>query len=243
VQKTFYIILILLDSALAFGQSNQDTTFLKVAVLNAENTYHDAMKRQLNIYNGRAYKNDAPTAGQHPYFLTDDWVSGAIIYESDYYTEFPLLFDISSEKVITENPVNGAMMELVSSKINTFEIEQHTFVRLLKDSTFSSEMSDGFYEQLYNGHLKLYAQRKKKLQKRIKGNVMLTEFDEKNKYFLFNGNHFVRVTGKSSVIKALGGKKKLPKLTGTGVGPKTNNKVEDKLIYLTKFYDSHISAL
>lgn len=243
MQKVFYTILLILLSLFGAGQSMQDTTFLSASVIKAEKAYHQAMSKQLNIHNGRGYKTYTPTAEEHPYFLSDDWATGTIVYESDHYTEVPLLFDISSEKVITENPVNGAKMELVYNKIDRFEIHGHIFVKLLNNPAFTTDMTEGFYELLYDGQLKLYAKRKKDFQTRLIGNSMMTEFDEKNKYFLFNGKSLVRVTGKKSITNSLGDKKKLQKPPAIKIDLNSNNKIENKLIYLTKFYDSHSQSL
>lgn len=243
MQKVFYFITLISISFLALGQDTQDTTFQKASVVYAENTYHAALNKQLNIYSGRDFKTYSQTSEEHPYFLSDDWAIGTIVYESDFYKEVPLLFDLTTEKVISENPFNGAKMELVYNKIDRFEIHEHVFVKLQKNPAFASEMNEGFYEILHDGHLKLYAKRKKDFQKRIKDNKLLMEFDEKNKYFLFNGNTFVKVTGKKSIIKALGDDKKLPKPSGLKINPNSNNKVEDKLIFLTKFYDLNTPSL
>ena len=103
MSKFIHIFPLVLLSIFSFGQPIQDTTFLRASVLQAEKSYHTAMSKQLNIYNGRGYKTYTPTADEHPYFLTYDWIIGSIVYESDYYAEVPLLFDLSSEKVISEN--------------------------------------------------------------------------------------------------------------------------------------------
>jgi hypothetical protein len=242
-QKTVSIIPLLLLALITRGQPLQDNTFIGTSVLNAEKSYHQAMGKQLNIYNGSGYKIYTQTDETHPYFLSDDWVMGKISYDTDNYTDVPIQYDLVDDKVIAENPVNGAKMQLASNKITRFEIEQHTFLRLTKDSTFAEDMSAGFYELLYNGHLKLYAQRKKELQKRIKENKLIYDFDEKNKYYLFNGKSYVRVTGKKSVRKALGDKNELPKPPGKKIDSNSTKKVEAKLIYLTAFYDSHTAAL
>ena len=133
-------------------------------------------------------------------------------------------------------------MELVNSKIERFEIEQHTFVRLPEGTSLAAER-DGFYELLYDGHLKLYAKRRKDQQKRIEVNTLSYEYDEKNKYFLLNKNTYYAVTGKKSVIKALGSDTKLPKPPKSKVESTTANKAEVSLLALIKFYDSYISAL
>ena len=244
MMKTLFVLLSLTGySVIALSQATPDTAFVQASVLSAKKIYDQSIERQLNIYNGRDYKLYVPIGEEHPYFLTDDWTLSTIVYESDLYTSIPVLFDLSSEKVLTENPFNGEVMELASSKIERFEIHGHTFVRLNRNPTFESEMTDGFYELLYQGNLKLYAKRKKNFQERPKANIMYAEFDEKNKYFLFNGRQYYRVTGKSSFIKAMGGKKKIP--GGSVRKSKTYavNKTEDTLIYLTELYDTHTPAL
>jgi hypothetical protein len=224
----------------AMGQPVQDTTFLEKSVLNAEKAYHMGINKQLNLYNGRGHKTLPLTIEQHPYFLSDDWLMGSIVYESDLYTEIPLQYDLTSEIVITEHPYNGAKMELVNSKITRFEIDQHTFVKLSNNKT---EVSDTFYEVLHDGKLKLYAHRKKDLQKRIEGNTLSNEYDEKTKYVMLHENQYYYVTGKKSVITALGNNTNLPKPPKLKVESSTTNKTEYKLISLLKFYDSHISNL
>ncbi len=240
MKKNLFVLSLFFISTSTYTQPRQDTTFLRASVLQAENTYHSAMAKQSNIYNGRGYKEYVSVRDEHPYFINHDWFEGIILYETDLYTNVPLLFDLATEKVLIENPTNGRKMELATSKIELFQIHQHTFVNLTVYDSLTSEMEVGFYDRLYNGQLKLYAKRSKKFQERIKGNILFAEFDEKNKYFLFTGSQYIKVTNKASVIKALGGKKKLPKYSPQNrilIG----NKAENSLIQLVEFYDSKMS--
>ncbi|MBL7856663.1 MAG: hypothetical protein JNM57_03165 [Cyclobacteriaceae bacterium] len=242
IKTLFLKAFLLLLSHIVFCQDKQDTVFVQRSIQQAENLYHQSIAKQLNLYNGRDYKPYIPYGEEHPYFLKDDWTIGSIIYEADHYASIPLLFDLRSEKLLTENPFNGSMMELASSKVQQFEINGHTFVRLKQDKNLS-EVTEGFYELLYNGNLKLYARRKKNFQERPKGNIMQAEFDEKNKYFLFNGKAYVKVSNKSSLIKALGGKKKLSEVANRKSKTYSSNKTEDTLVYLTERYDTHTPSL
>jgi len=236
MQKIIYVLLFSLTSIGVRSQTLQDTIFLASSAEQAKGVYSSAMAKQLSIYSGKDYKAYVAKGEEHPYFLSAEWIMGSIIYEESLYEKVPLMFDVSTDKILIENPFNATPMELASNKINQFNLDKHVFIRLGKDNSISNDMEEGFYELLYDGHLKLFAQRIKDFQNRIRGNISIPEFDEKNRYFLFDGTQYSKVTGKSSIVKALGGKKKLPK-SNPSLQYYSSNKTENTLINWIKFFD------
>ena len=100
-------------------------------------------------------------------------------------------------------------MELVDKKIQRFTILDHTFVRLGKDER--NNISEGFYELLYNGPTKVYAKYEKTLQEHVQPNEIIGEFNERNRiYILRNGTYFL-VKTKGSVVQVFADRKQVVK--------------------------------
>src|SRR5687768_6744309 len=91
----------------AFAQQTPayDTTFLQEAVLNAVKQYEASLAEQSILYNGSEYAEPSRTENEyHPFFKSDDWLIGSVDYDGEQFTDIPLLYDLTGDKLITELP-------------------------------------------------------------------------------------------------------------------------------------------
>ncbi|HKZ37214.1 MAG TPA: hypothetical protein VJ184_06165 [Chryseolinea sp.] len=182
-----------------------DTTVLAKAKENTKKIYFQSIKGQSRLYNGSDHIMYQSKEDEHPYFPLDDWTSGTIVYDANFYENVPLMYDISQDKVLTEHVLNGSVMELVGKKIERFTMQGQVFVRLGKDD--GDKINEGFYEMLYPGLSKVYAKHEKVRQEYIVTHELFARFDAKTKYFIFKDGTYFPVQSKSSVVRVFGDRK------------------------------------
>jgi hypothetical protein len=197
--KIFIPLLVLLPSTLAFSQAKPDTLFIGEAKKNLASLYQETIQGQAKLYNGSEYLKPEQTNETHPFFLSDDWVFGSVEYDGETFENVPLLYDITSDKVVTEHFYTSNEMELVIDKLTAFSIPNHLFQKIADPSLPQS----GFYDVLYNGPTRTLARRQKKIQETIVSNKIEIDFEEKTRYFILKNNIYYAVKTKASILKVL----------------------------------------
>jgi hypothetical protein len=161
----------------------------------------------MSLYSGSEYLEPTRTNEQHPFYLDSDWIDGAVHYNGDWYRNVSLLYDITSDKLVTEYYFNGNPMLLVKEKLDQFSLGQRYFKKFFKEDFKNSLPATGFYEVLYNGQTMLIARREKKMQDRIEGMKVQIDFEEKYRYFILRNGEFLPIRSKKSMYKLLEDKK------------------------------------
>lgn len=192
-------VTLILCSTCAHAQLSADTLFVQAAVKNNIKLYTKSIQGQTALYNGSQYKKPNQTGEQHPFFGSEDWVYGRVTYDKLKYDSVPLLYDITSDKVITENYYNGTEIMLVYEKLNQFEISGHNFIKLHHRSL----PKNGFYELVYDGPTMVVARRQKIIRERIVTQSVNIDFDPKSRYFIYKNSSYFPVSGKASALKIL----------------------------------------
>lgn len=187
----------------AFAQTKQDTAFASAARRNALNLHGKALGSQSPIYNGSRYATPKQTFEQHPYFSSEDWITGAVHYDGEYFTDVPLMYDLLSDALITEHLPSGHAIQLVPGKLESFSVAGHRFEKVVNDSVSNSLPRTGFYDVLYGGHTKVVASRQKFLREKIEVRVITVTYEERNRYFILRDGEFFPVRSKGSVLKIL----------------------------------------
>jgi hypothetical protein len=190
-----------------FAQSPKDTLFLAEARKSSIDLYTSAIRGQAKLFNGSQYVRPEQTSESNPYFLSDDWAFGTVEYDGEHFDDVPLLYDISSDKVVTEYFYNANEMELVYSKLSRFTLAGHVFEKILTEQVNNSLPQSGFYDILYAGPTKTIVRRQKQQQENISSGKIEIEFEVKNRYFIFKDGAFHPVKSKGSVLKLLADQK------------------------------------
>ena len=181
-----------------FSQSlPADTLFLIQARQNEVALYSKAMVAQSHLFNGTEYGDYRSLKEEHP-LLFLDWIDGSVFYEGVFYENIPLLYDISTDKLITEHYSSRQKIELIDSKIESFHLQNYHFVHLRDD-----RLRKGFYELVYDGTTKVYMRRQKALQQSLAGTEIRRSFGEKELYYIFKQGNYYSVKNKKTVLATL----------------------------------------
>lgn len=196
------IILVVL-SFYACAQAEGDTAFIATAQTNTRILYNKALAAQSRLYNGGRYVLPKQTFEQHPYFHSEDWITGSLLYDGEYFHDVPLMYDLVNGALITEHFPSGHPIRLVREKLEHFSVADHYFEKIINDSVSGSLPGTGFYDVLYNGESKVVASRSKFLREKIEGTIVTFTYEEKNRYFVLRNGVFFPVRSKGSVLKLM----------------------------------------
>jgi hypothetical protein len=184
-----------------------DTTFVRTAADNAAKLYEQQILGQSALYNGKEYKEPEQTNDQHPFFGSDDWVYGSVNYHSQTFNQVPLLYDITSDALVTENFYNAEEIVLVKERLEGFTINGHTFIKINNKTTGGMLPASGFYELIHDGPTQVIARWQKTIRERIVGQEIEIDFDARTRFYVFkNGKYFI-VRNKGALLKILGDEK------------------------------------
>lgn len=187
----------------AFPQAQSDTAFVSISKMNTIARHRDALGAQAGIYNGSLYVPPKQTFDQHPYFLSEDWITGTLWYDGEYFSEVPIMYDLSNDAVIAEHYPSGHAIQLVRAKLDRFSVAGHFFEMIENESASSSLPKTGFYEVLYKGETKVIAARKKFLREKIEVKEITITYEDQNRYFILLNGVFFPVRSKASVLKLM----------------------------------------
>jgi hypothetical protein len=191
---------LLLCASLAQAQPPADTLFVRDAVKNTIRFYTTSIQGQTSLYSGSQYREpNRSNNDQHPFFDADDWVTGTVTYDGQFYEGVPLLYDITSDQVVTENYYNADQISLAREKLDAFTIGRHSFEKL----SHNTLPRPGFYQVLYDGESKVIARRQKIIREKITGQTIEIEFDPRYRYFIFKNGAYFPVKSKASVLQVL----------------------------------------
>ena len=215
-----------------FGQAMKaDSSFIADAKKNVIASYANAISAQSHLYNGSAYTEYISQNDENPYFI-DEWIEGSVVYDEEYHDNVPLLYDISADRIIVDNPYSVKKVMLVFEKVSEFTIQGHHFVQLK-----NTPLTVGYYELGYDGPSKVYIRHRKTLQSKVVDYSIFNLFEEKKLYYIYKSGTFYPVRGKASVLKLLEDKKKeLKKFIRDNQLQFGNDKARD-ISRLVQYYD------
>jgi hypothetical protein len=180
-----------------------DTAFVSSAQANIKKMYAVVFKEQTQLCNGGDYVDYRPLKDEHPYFISDDWITGTIQYDNEAYDSVSLLYNIYTDHVIAEQSPPSIMVQLIRDKVQSFSIDGHTFIFFKEGG-----LPTGYYDQLCNGKITLYAKRIKEFRETISSSEIERDFSEKSKYYIGKDGHYYSIRNKKSVLNVLGDRKR-----------------------------------
>ena len=180
-----------------------DTLWVNQAIAHAQGVYNEHIKGESLLYSGTDFKKYIPIGDEFPYYLSDDWIEGTLVYDDQRYNNIWLYYDLSIDQVLVENYNFANTIQLVKERVHEFTLENHRFVNLMYLSN-----EPGFYEVLYEGKTKVYARHSKSFQSEIRFGELVNKFVKKTSYYILKENEFIPVSNKASVLQVFSDRKK-----------------------------------
>ena len=201
IRYCFALLMLLFTAQVKAQPFTPDTVIYKTALKNTLGLDQSISTKTFGLFTGSQYVRDYYGVKGHPFFLEDTLHPGSVEYNGIGYENILLEYDLSHDNVITRYDDNTRLV-LVPEKVDHFNIDGHSFVRLNADAP----EGEGFYDLLVDGKVQLIAKRVKKLAPWIKTQEYNAMFVEETSYYLHRPGAFIRLSGKRDIVKALADK-------------------------------------
>lgn len=234
-KRLLYILLICCLSQRVAAQNADDTTLHENA-LNAIGVYYENLGEESPLYNGSEYIEYAYTLQEgHPFFQTASFINGSVNLDGMIFREVPMLYDIVKDQVIILDFQKVYKINLPAGRVQQFFLLGHLFVRLTPDS--SGQIKPGFYDQLYNGKIGLFAKREKRILEKY-SNIQISKvvISQNNFYVKKDGGYYI-IRNKSSLLSVLKNKKKEVQQYWKSNNIKFKKEPERAMIMAVEYYD------
>ncbi|MGX1929968.1 hypothetical protein [Flagellimonas sp. 2504JD4-2] len=134
-------ILVLSGILLSYGQDEAQIDYYNSfdSNIGIENT---------GLYQGVVYTDKYRTINENTqFFQTREFQSGSVCYDGQCYYDLDLKYDVYEDEVLVRlvTRVGGGTLKLFKNYIESFEIEGHSFTKILPEDT-STLNAYGFYE-------------------------------------------------------------------------------------------------
>jgi hypothetical protein len=216
-------------------QYSADTSFVHEGKKKIVASYAAAIQQQSRLYNGSDYVMYISRDEEHPYFTLGDWIFGSVTYWNELYENVPLMYDISTDQIITEHN-RGNPIKLHPEKVQAFTLNDHLFVKLKPDA--NNKIQEGFYDQLYKGDSKVYARHIKVYREKLESKEVIPIYNEVTRYYVLKDSTYYPVKSKGSVIKVFADKKAEVKSFVRKNRIKVSSDREDAFVRIARHYDS-----
>ncbi len=161
------------------------------------------------LYNGKQFKDPyLNTDGTYRYFEGYNFTKGTLTYDSQFYADVPLKYDVYGDKLVTRSNDNLKIfnIELIAGKVSSFSIDNHDFIQL--DSLDFNLEGNNFFEVAYKGtSLDLYIKHVKKKREKVVNGLVEYRFFNDNFYLVSHNKAYHNIKTISDLRKALPEKK------------------------------------
>ncbi len=184
-------------------QSVTDTSFVRIAAKNTAKIYEDFISVHSGLINGSEYVEPPYNDEQFPFYQALDWLPGEVIYNNEYYSGVSMMYDLSSDNIIAENPNNGQEIQLVKARVSSFTLNGDQFVNI-RSQQLAGLPQEGFYHVLYDARSVVLVKYVKPFEEKIEDRRLVFYYKERKRIYLRTGDSYVRVSRKSDLLKQFG---------------------------------------
>jgi hypothetical protein len=175
------------------GKAQNNTPATLPIIVKAGDVYNPFIEKQSRLYNGVEHQGYYFKIKGHAYFLQNVMSIGTLVYDELEFANVPMLYDLHKDQVIVQHLDGFSKVGLISTKVRSFTLLNHHFIRLQGDSASGSPVISGFYDELYTGNTKVLVKRGKFIEEIVK--------DEVEREFLPVTTFFIQKEGRYYTVK------------------------------------------
>jgi hypothetical protein len=155
----------------------------------------------LEFKNGLAHLNFDKTADNQHRYLTDDFKKGSINYDSQFYFDLFLKYDIYSDELVLRpyDESNTTKINLIKENVKDFTIGDDKFSNLKELN--SLVFKGGYYEEIaIKNDITLYIKYYKEKKKSSKDEINLIDYVPKYEFVLLKENKYYLINEKKEIV-------------------------------------------
>jgi hypothetical protein len=154
-----------------------------------------------NLYNGTEYTASYTTIKGSPFLNEEGFTPGIISYNGVVYKDIATMYDLVTNEVVIKTP-QQLSIKLDAARVDFFLLSNRLFVRLRPNESSKNMLPEDFYELLYNGSIKVFAKRKKQVERSFNAEdpyrIVLY-----SAYFIYKDSMYQQVTNRNSLLNLL----------------------------------------
>ncbi|MFZ9661698.1 MAG: hypothetical protein ACO29O_07450 [Chitinophagaceae bacterium] len=120
----------------------------------------DTNSNKIILYTGFEYTKGIILYNESPFFSGLNALPGRIKYQGEWYNDLQLKYDCKEDILILIDEENQREIELISEKLNEFNIQDHHFIKIKLP-----DFKEGYYELLHDGSRQLLVKWIKKTER------------------------------------------------------------------------------
>jgi hypothetical protein len=206
IKPTLCCVLTVCCLSMVYSQSVTDTSFVRIAARKTADIYKNFISVHSGLINGSEYAEPPLNENQFPYYQQVDWLTGGVYYNNEYYSEVSMMYDLSTDNLVAENPVNGQEIQLVKSRVSSFTLNGDQFVHMRKQQ-LTGLPQEGFYQVLHDGKSSVLVRHIKIFEEKIENSQIVFYYLDRKRTYVRTGDLYVRVSKKGDLLKLFGDKK------------------------------------
>jgi hypothetical protein len=222
-------------ATLLTGKAQNNTPATLPIIVKAGNIYNPFIEKQSRLYNGVEHLGYAYKIKGHAYFLQNELSIGAIVYDELEFANVPMLYDLKNGQVVIQYLDGFSKIGLISSKVKSFTLLNHHFVRL--DSIPGTPITGGFYDELYTGNTKVLVKRRKFIEEIVKDEIE-REFIALNPVFIQKEDSYYAIKTYKALLTVLKDKAPQVKQYLRKNRIKFRKDPENTILKAAEYYDS-----
>lgn len=186
--------IMLLAFNLSFSQSDTIASSLY-------KSYMASIGAGANLYNGTEYTASYTQIKGSPFSNEEGFTPGTISYNGVVYNDIPIAYDLVTNEVVIKTH-QQLSIKLDAAKVDFFLVSNRLFVRSRPTESSKNMLPEDFYELLYNGNIKVFAKRKKQVERSFNAEdpyrIVLY-----SAYFIYKDSMYHQVTNRNSLLNLL----------------------------------------
>jgi hypothetical protein len=191
----FFCILVVFQDRLVAQQQSSRNIFAKASA-----DHLQLLRDHAAIYNGAEYVGYGQQINGHPFFGDDNQKRGDLLYLGVWYKDVPLYYDLVAGIVLIQRHDGFQYIRLASGKIGAFTYDSSYFVRI--SPPLNNETEPAFFQQLYDGRIKIYAQKKKVIVASGSSEKGGSFFQQFNQYYVVNNKQWFEIKSRRDLLTA-----------------------------------------
>ena len=181
--------------------AQEDSIFYQTALTNTLSIYKKQLGDQSPFYNGSRYSPSGFIFRTgSPYFLSDSFNLGSVVYDGILFDSVYLLYEDLRELLVSRN--NNYLLQLINQRVSSFIISDHPFIRLTADGLHPGIPKTGYYEILYPGRSQLLKKTSKTIieEPSVYENTIIRHIYETENYYIRIAGSYQHVKYKSELL-------------------------------------------
>lgn len=224
----------------SFCQGVQNNSLSDLQVKNAIGLYNNFTDGNAPIFNGTEYLYYTFKKEGDPFFVSGAYSMGWVGYERRIYGPESLFYDIQRNQLVILNADSVSSIVMLNEFVDSFYVWGHTFISLKEDYK-KNLYNSGFYDRLYNGHVRLFARRIKTMYDKIEDLTIVRIFTSQDRFYIYKDGLYYLVTNKKGVLLLFADKKhEIKKMMRKKRLKLRRETFESSLVEVIAFYDQLI---